>query len=84
MIDLDRVEVLRGPQATLYGSGALGGTIKYFLNKPIIGETEGELGLSLSTVKGSYRSIHDKIGNTISGVINYSFNESIININFNI
>jgi iron complex outermembrane recepter protein len=34
LFDLNRVEVLRGPQGTLYGAGSMGGTIKLVTNQP--------------------------------------------------
>lgn len=54
--DLERVEVLRGPQGTLYGSGALGGTVRYILKKPVLEQFEGRVAGGISSVKGS-RSI---------------------------
>ncbi len=45
LYDLDRVEVLKGPQGTLYGEGAMGGAIKMILNKPDLSafEAKGEV-----------------------------------------
>jgi iron complex outermembrane recepter protein len=53
LTDIAQVEVLRGPQGTLYGSGALGGTVRYIMNAPEIGEFGGQGQLSLSQVEGS-------------------------------
>jgi outer membrane receptor protein involved in Fe transport len=51
--DLQRVEVLRGPQGTLYGSGALGGTVRYITNKPSTEEFFGEVSGEYSETEGS-------------------------------
>jgi len=41
LIDIDRIEVLRGPQGTLYGSSSIGGTIKLVPNAPNLSKLEG-------------------------------------------
>jgi iron complex outermembrane recepter protein len=43
LYDLNRVEVLRGPQGTLYGSGSMGGTVKLVTNEPVLNRFEGSV-----------------------------------------
>lgn len=50
--DIDRVEVLRGPQATLYGASSMGGTIKFVPNEPDLKEREFTTYGELSNTKG--------------------------------
>ena len=66
--DLDRVEVLRGPQGTLYGASSMGGTIKFITNQPNLKEQETNLYTELSSTKGG------RSGYTANAV----FNEPLI------
>jgi iron complex outermembrane recepter protein len=64
-VDLDRIEVLEGPQGTLFGGGAQAGAIRYITNKPDLNVFSG--------------SAEVNYGGTAGGGTNYSGN-FIINI----
>jgi outer membrane receptor protein involved in Fe transport len=51
--DLERVEVLRGPQGTLYGSGSMGGTVRYLTRRPELKTLGGQVNASVSKTDGS-------------------------------
>jgi iron complex outermembrane receptor protein len=42
LVDMERVEILEGPQGTLFGGGAQAGAIRYITNKPNLNSTSGE------------------------------------------
>jgi iron complex outermembrane receptor protein len=65
--DLQRIEVLRGPQGTLYGAAAEGGIIKYVTNLPNLNKVEGDVSLGGQSVDGGSTA-----GN-IKGMINLPF-----------
>lgn len=62
--DLERVEVLRGPQGTLYGASSLGGLIKYVTTQPDLDTVSGRLQASATTVE------HGGDGYGLRGMIN--------------
>jgi iron complex outermembrane recepter protein len=62
--DLERIEVLEGPQGTLFGAGAQAGVLRYITNKPKLNVTE-------ASVSAGYESTaHGDPSNALQAVIN--------------
>ncbi len=50
--DIDHIEVLRGPQGTLYGASSMGGTVKFITNQPNLKEREANFSEDVSSTAG--------------------------------
>ncbi len=59
LVDLQRVEVLRGPQGTLYGAGSVGGTIRFIPNAPSVDAFDLDVWAEMSTTNHSGDLSHD-------------------------
>ena len=78
LVDVARVEILKGPQGPLYGTGALGGVYRIVTNRPVLDRVEADVGVGLSGVAGggigpsgqgvvNVPLIHDRLGLRIVG-----------------
>ena len=64
LFDLDRVEVLKGPQGTLYGGSAMGGAIKYVSRQPVLDQ------MSVSAEGGVATTDHGAVSYDAISVLN--------------
>ncbi|HEX7915824.1 TonB-dependent receptor plug domain-containing protein, partial [Rudaea sp.] len=64
LFDLERVEVLRGPQGTLYGAGSMAGAIRLVTRKPLLDTVEGSVETSIADID------HGGTSYDLRGVIN--------------
>jgi len=64
LFDLNRIETLRGPQGTLFGSGSVGGTLRYITNQPDPSQFAGAIEGNLNVIDGG------EIGGHLRGMVN--------------
>ncbi|HCF25288.1 MULTISPECIES: TonB-dependent receptor [unclassified Novosphingobium] len=71
LFDLDRVETLRGPQGTLFGSGSVGGTVRYITKQPTSDRTEGAIEGNVNVLEGG------DLGYSVKGAINLPLSDKM-------
>jgi iron complex outermembrane receptor protein len=78
LMDLERIEVIKGPQGTLYGATSVGGMLRYITRDPALDKFRASVGVNYMTVEDgdsgyignarfSFPIIKDKLGITLSG-----------------
>jgi outer membrane receptor protein involved in Fe transport len=72
LIDVDRIEILKGPQGPLYGSGALGGIYHIVTNQPDLGHASASVRISSEGVE------HGGIGTGVETVVNFPLVEGTL------
>ena len=64
LVDVDRIEVLNGPQGTLYGSGSLGGLVRIVTHQPDMDQFGGAASASIAQTK------YGGLSNSLDGMVN--------------
>lgn len=70
LFDLERFEVLRGPQGTLFGAGSAAGTVRYITKKPVIGKFEG------AAEVGAFTGTDSDFGGNLRAAVNLPMGDS--------
>jgi iron complex outermembrane recepter protein len=70
--DLARVEVLRGPQGTLYGAASIGGLFKFVTVDPSTERFSGRLQAGMNTIYNG-----DELGHSVRGSVNVPLNDTL-------
>jgi outer membrane receptor protein involved in Fe transport len=70
LYDVNRVEVLRGPQGTLYGAGAMGGAIRIITNQPDPAAFSSSVELTAADTRGA-------LGTDVNGMVNIPLSDDL-------
>jgi outer membrane receptor protein involved in Fe transport len=84
LFDVNRIEVLRGPQGTLYGASSMGGTIKVITNEPTADHFNGKIDLSASHTEHGSTNVDGSVvfniplieGRLAARIVGYSRDDS--------
>ena len=72
VMDLDRLEVLKGPQGTLYGQGSVAGVVRYVTKDPVLDALQGRLEASVAAVEGGSGK------QSLTGIVNFPLVNNVL------
>lgn len=74
LVDINRIEIVRGPQGTLYGAGALGGLIRVITYKPVL---DGEHGMVAVTTSATE---HGAVSGSLDAMVNVPIVQNVLGL----